>query len=62
MAPGLFPGVKAAGAWLAEVKQRVGIYLYSHYGPSEPVTGQILPFNEEKNAISASSKLSRVAL
>ena len=64
-----FPGLRRPGRGVnhpppssAEVKQRVGIYLYSHSGPSEPVTGQNLPFNEEKNAISASSKLSRVAL
>ena len=47
---GLFPGGKVAGAWRwpptpsrAEVKGRVGLYLYSPAGPSWPVQGRRLP-------------------
>jgi len=42
----VFPGVKAAGVWRwhpppssAEVKERVYLYLYSHYRSSWPVVG-----------------------
>ena len=46
----VFPGDKAAGAWLwpptpssVEVKERVQLYLYSPSGPSWPVLGWTLP-------------------
>jgi hypothetical protein len=49
---GFFPGGKASGAWRwpptrssAEVKNRVGLYLYSPSGPSWPVIGWPLPLH-----------------
>ena len=45
-----FPGIKRPGRHdhlspsSAEVKERVGLYLYSPSGPSWPVTGRTLPF------------------
>jgi len=46
---GSFPGGKAAGAWplpptpsSADVKERIGLYLYSPSGPSWPVVGRAL--------------------
>jgi hypothetical protein len=48
--PGYFPGVKRPGHGVdhpttssAEVKERVGLYLYSTSGPSWPVLGSPLP-------------------
>jgi hypothetical protein len=48
---GIFPGGKGAGAlrWpstpsIAEVKERVELYIYSPSGPSWPVLGRTLPF------------------
>ena len=50
MRTGSFLGGKAAGAWRwpptpysAEVKERVGLHLYSTSGPSWPVLGRTLP-------------------
>jgi len=46
MGTGFFPGVKLLGHGVdhpppssAEVQERVGLYLYSHSGPSWPVLG-----------------------
>jgi hypothetical protein len=46
----VFPGGKVAGAWgwpptpsSTKVKERVGIYLYTPYGPSWPDLGSTLP-------------------
>jgi len=48
---GLFPWGKAAGAWrwktiqsMAEVKERVELYLHSLFGNSWPLIGWTLPF------------------
>ena len=55
-APGLFPGGKAAGAWRwaippsfnADIKERVGLYLYFPRGPSWLVLGWTLPLSLTK--------------
>jgi hypothetical protein len=53
MGTGSFPGVKRPGHGVdhqppssAKVKERAEIYLYSPSGPSWPVIGRTLPFNE----------------
>ena len=50
MGTGTFPGVKQPGRgfdhptpFSAEVKEKVGLYLYSPYGPSMPILGWTLP-------------------
>ena len=63
-----FPGVKRPGLGFdqslpssAEVKERVGLYLYSPSGPSCTVPGGTLPFLPSKVCLSSGVKVGSIS-